>query len=268
MLSSKGPVWGLVLAAGSGTRFGSEKQFVTIAGHRPVDLAVATVLSTCDEVVLVLPEGRAWDGAPVSAVITGGPNRPASVRRGLAAIPPEVVDAEAIVVVHQAANPLATTSSVEVLLAEVRGGAPAAVPGLRPADVVRRRSTGPGETTLAGELLGRDELVLVQTPAAFRLDVLRAAHARPTPDAQEDTALVTGAGHAVHVVDGDPRNVHVAEPADLELVEALLLARSLDSPVDRSPAPSAGDRGVPAPRTLPGEVRIKPRRDGDAFDDD
>jgi 2-C-methyl-D-erythritol 4-phosphate cytidylyltransferase len=207
--------WAMVLAAGGGTRFGAEKQFVRAAGHRLVDLAVDAVAAVCDHVVVVLPPGRAWDGRPVHATVAGGSDRPSSVQRGLAAIP----DTEGTVIVHQAANPLAGGALLRTLLAAIDAGAAAAVPGLRPADLVRRTTDG-----RLGEVVGRDDLVLVQTPAAFRLPVLRAAHQQQL-EALEDTALVSALGHDVVVVPGDPRNVHVASPEDLELVAALLAHR-------------------------------------------
>jgi 2-C-methyl-D-erythritol 4-phosphate cytidylyltransferase len=210
----------VVLAAGAGTRFGAEKQFRTVAGHRLVDLAVATAVEVCDRVVLVLPAHRRWDGPDVWSVVEGGVDRPASVRRGLAAIP----DERGIVLVHQAANPLASVAMCHELVTTVRSGAPAVVPGLRPSDVVRRAEGG-----RAGALVGRDELVLVQTPAAFDLQVLRQAHTSTLP-AVEDTALVSAIGHPVHLIPGDPSNVHVATAGDLELVRALLLARWVGSP--------------------------------------
>jgi len=207
--------WAIVLAAGDGARFGTQKQFVRAAGHRLVDLALDAAAQACGRVVIVLPPGRAWDGRPVHAVVEGGADRPSSVRRGLEAIP----DTDGIVIVHQAANPLAEVALLQSLLDAVAGGAAAAVPGLRPADLIRRTADG-----LLGEIVGRDELVLVQTPAAFRLPVLRVAHQQQI-DALEDTALVSALGHDIVVVPGDPRNVHVTSMADLELVAALLAQR-------------------------------------------
>jgi 2-C-methyl-D-erythritol 4-phosphate cytidylyltransferase len=204
--------WAIVLAAGQGTRFGAEKQFVEVGGQRLVDLAVAAASAAGTRVVLALPPGRAWDGAPVDAVVEGGADRGASVRNGLAAIP----DQDGVVVVHQAANPLATPTLIRRLLDELSAGAHAVAPGLPPADLVRR-----AESDRLGPVVGRDDLVLVQTPAAFRLPVLRAAHASSAAGV-EDTALVTAIGVEVRLVPGDPRNVHVASPADLDLVTALL----------------------------------------------
>lgn len=210
-----GPVWSIVLAAGSGARFGDRKQFATAGGSRLVDLAVDVARNVCDHVVVVLPRGEPWTGPWVDKIARGGRDRGASVRSGLAAISASA----GTVVVHQAANPLASPELFEALLSAIACGAPAAFPGLRPVDLVRV-ATGP----LAGPAIGRDELVLVQAPAAFRLDVLRNAHSRET-HAVEDTSIVSAAGYDVHVVPGDPRNIHVATPEDLEIVAALLRSR-------------------------------------------
>jgi 2-C-methyl-D-erythritol 4-phosphate cytidylyltransferase len=204
--------WAIVLAAGAGVRFGAQKQFAQVGGGRLVDLAVAAAAEACGRVVLVVPPGTDWDGQEVECVVGGGADRSGSVRNALAAIP----DACGTVVVHQAANPLASPELFQRLHAAIAVGAPAAFPGLRPADLVRRVD---GQS--ASEVVGRDNLVLVQTPAAFRLAVLREAHAAGLP-ALEDTALVSACGYDVRVIPGDPRNIHVATPADLELVRALV----------------------------------------------
>ena len=94
----------IVVAAGSGTRFGTAKQFAIAGDARLVDIAVMTAEHACDEVVVVLPDGIDWDGPPVSAAVGGGATRSDSVRAGLAAVDPTTE----IVVVHDAARPLAS----------------------------------------------------------------------------------------------------------------------------------------------------------------
>lgn len=208
-------MWGVVLAAGGGSRFGGGKQFARAGGERLVDLAVHVTAEACDEVLLVLPDGSPWDGQPVSAVVAGGSSRTESVRNALAVVP----HTAEIVVIHQAAHPLATCALFDAVLAEVRAGAAACVPGLRPHDPVRRVTDG-----VAGEDVGREGLVLLQTPGAFRAQVLRAAHAAGT-DAIEDTALVTALGVPVSIVPGEPWNIHVTAPAELAMADCLLRCR-------------------------------------------
>ena len=208
--------WGIVVAGGSGTRFGVPKQFETVGGARLVDRAVDAVVGACDDVVLVLPAGVAWDGVPVAATVPGGSTRSASVRAGLDAVP----SASAVVVVHDAARPLAPPALFDAVIGAVRAGADAAVPGLPIPDTVKRV-----EGAHVVETISRDALVAVQTPQAFRADALRAAHAADE-EATDDAALVEAAGGRVVVVPGDPRNLKVTTPADLVVAAALLVAAS------------------------------------------
>jgi 2-C-methyl-D-erythritol 4-phosphate cytidylyltransferase len=204
----------IVVAAGCGTRFGAPKQFLVAAGARLVDRAVTAAASVCDEVVVVLPPDRTWDGPPVAAAVAGGATRSDSVRAGL-----DVLDARTeIVVVHDAARPLADAGLFELVVDAVRAGADAVVPALPVADTVKRIADDRVVDTL-----DRAGLVTVQTPQAFRIERLRAAHAGGA-QATDDAALVEAGGGRVVVVAGDPRNIKVTTVGDLAIVEALLLA--------------------------------------------
>ena len=207
-------VWGIVVAGGSGSRFGGAKQFETLGVTRVIDRAVAVTESACDAVVVVVPPGQPWDGEPVAAVADGGARRSESVRAGLRAVPS---DAE-IVVVHDAARPLARAGLFTAVIAAVRDGADAAVPVVPVADTLKRVD---GSRVVA--TVERDGLVTVQTPQAFRADALRAAHAHGG-DATDDAALVETGGGTVVVVPGDPGNLKVTTPADLAVAAALLAA--------------------------------------------
>ena len=217
----------IVVAAGQGSRFGAPKQFLAVGDQRLVDRAVAVAGAACDEVVVVLPEGRVWDDAPVAAAVAGGRNRSESVRAGLAAVAP---DAE-IAVVHDAARPLATPELFELVIDAVRAGADAAVPALPIADTLKRVD---GDQVIG--TVERDGLVAVQTPQAFLVAALRAAHGDDA-DATDDAALVEAAGGTVVVVAGDPRNLKVTNVADVAVVEALLAALPGSSTVPGRGAP-------------------------------
>jgi 2-C-methyl-D-erythritol 4-phosphate cytidylyltransferase len=202
----------IVVAAGRGERFGAPKQFLVAGAARLVDYAVAAAGASCDEVVVVLPPDREWDGAPVSASVVGGASRSDSVRAGLAAVDP---GAE-IIVVHDAARALATSELFELVIDTVRSGADGAVPALPIVDTIKRVD---GARVI--DTIDRDGLVAVQTPQAFSAERLRAAHA-DRGDATDDAGLIEAAGGTVVVVAGDPRNVKVTTVADLTIVEALL----------------------------------------------
>ncbi len=206
------PTWAIVVAAGSGARFGAAKQFTRLGGVSVLDRAVGVACSACDGVVVVLPNGSDWIAPAGVRVATGGATRSASVRSGLQRVPG---DAE-IVVVHDAARPLATAALFARVVAAVRGGADAAVPGLPVTDTVKRVHD---ERVI--ETVPRDDLVVVQTPQAFRRAALEQAHSGAAVGT-DDAALVEAAGGTVVVVEGEPRNLKVTVAADIELAHALI----------------------------------------------
>jgi 2-C-methyl-D-erythritol 4-phosphate cytidylyltransferase len=217
-----GEVWAIVVAGGSGRRFGDAvpKQFLDLGGRRLIDWAVAAADAACDGVVAVVPAAH-LDATSVlgAAAVAGGATRSASVRAGLAAVP-EVAE---IVVVHDAARPLAGPELFERVAAAVRAGADGAVPGLPVPDTVKRVDARGGEAIVV-ETLDRSALRAIQTPQAFAAAVLRRAHAGGG-EATDDAALVEALGATVVVVDGDPANLKITGPDDLARAEALLARR-------------------------------------------
>lgn len=208
-----GPVWAVVVAGGSGTRFGGAKQYVELVGRPVLDWSVASAATVADGVVVVVPADhldRSVGGA--DHVVAGGATRAASVRSGLAAVPD---DAE-VVVVHDAARPAATSSLFERVVGAVRSGADGVVPVVAVADSLR---------SLDGGVVDRSRVVAVQTPQAFRADRLRAAHAGE-PDASDDATLVERAGGSIELVEGEMTNVKLTHPHDRVLLEHALHARS------------------------------------------
>jgi 2-C-methyl-D-erythritol 4-phosphate cytidylyltransferase len=210
-----GRVWGVVVAGGTGSRFGEAKQFVSLAGRPVAERSVAACRSVCDRVVLVVPSGTTDDAHGADIVVEGGASRAASVRAGLAALPD---DAE-IVVVHDAARPLARPELFASVVAALSNDVAGAVPGIAVSDTVKRVRRDGSDTTVV-ETLDRSELVAVQTPQAFRLDALRRAHSGD-PDATDDAALVEAIGLRVAVVPGDLDNLKLTTPADLVRAESM-----------------------------------------------
>ncbi len=207
-----GDVWAIVVAAGSGRRFGGAKQYEPLAGRRVLDWSLDAVATVADGVVLVVAPGCVDDAEPAAgAVVAGADTRSGSVRAGLAEVP----DGAEVVVVHDGARPLADASLFAAVVDAVRAGADAAVPGVPIVDTLRARSGG---------VVDRDGLVAVQTPQAFRAAALRAAHAG-TAEATDDASLVEASGGKVVVVNGSPTNVKITRPHDLVVAEALLRAR-------------------------------------------
>jgi 2-C-methyl-D-erythritol 4-phosphate cytidylyltransferase len=204
--------WAIVVAAGGGSRFGAAKQFSSLGGETVLDRSVGVARSACDGVIVVLPADAAWDAPAGVERAAGGATRSDSVRAGLALVP---ADAD-VVVVHDAARPLASARLFERVVRAVAGGADGAVPALPIADTVKRVD---GDRVV--ETVARDALVGVQTPQAFRAEVLRAVHRVGGVDT-DDAALVEAAGGSVVIVEGERRNLKLTLADDLALAEALL----------------------------------------------
>jgi 2-C-methyl-D-erythritol 4-phosphate cytidylyltransferase len=203
----------VVVAAGRGTRFGGAKQFALLDGETVAARSVAQARLVADLVVLVVPEGYEGDGEGADVVVTGGASRAASVRSGLA----HCGDA-AIVIVHDAARPLASADLFQAVVSAIEEGADAAIPGLTLTDTVKR-VTSKDDVTVVVETLAREELVAVQTPQAFRREVLERAHAHGD-DATDDAGLVEALGALVVVIPGETTNVKITHLGDLEVLGA------------------------------------------------
>lgn len=202
----------IVVAGGGGTRFGGAKQFAALGASTVLDRSVQTAMSITPHVVAVVPADADWTPPAGCLRVDGGATRSASTRCGLAA----VTSRPAIVVVHDGARPLCTLDVYNAVIAAVRAGADAAVPALAVSDTVKRVD---GDRVVA--TVPRDNLVTVQTPQAFRADVLRRAHAA-ADDATDDAGSVERDGGIVKVVAGDPRNLKITVPDDLAIAAALL----------------------------------------------
>jgi len=217
-------VWAIVVAGGSGDRFGRPKQFLDLGGSTVVARSIAAARSVAAGVVVVVPAGQSPGQSPAADApdpdfgadirVDGGPSRAASVRAGLAAVP----DDATVVVIHDAARPLAAPALFQAVVAAVTGrsGAEGCIPVLPVTDTLKRVV---GTEVLA--TVDRSDLVAAQTPQAFRAAVLRQAH-REGADATDDAALLESMGATVRTVPGDPRNLKLTVPQDLVLAEILV----------------------------------------------
>lgn len=219
----------LVVAAGSGTRFGGPvpKPLVELDGRPVVAVAVASLADggCTAATVLVSPGMRemfagALADAPIPVeLVEGGRTRQESVCRGLEALaaeprPPEVV------LIHDAVRPLVPAELTGRVVAAVRAGAVAVTPALPVVDSLRRVRTDGGNA-----IVDRASLRRVQTPQGFDFPTVLAAHrlaARGGSEATDDVSVCEAAGHPVTLVEGAASAVKITHPADLELVRALL----------------------------------------------
>jgi 2-C-methyl-D-erythritol 4-phosphate cytidylyltransferase/2-C-methyl-D-erythritol 2,4-cyclodiphosphate synthase len=225
----------IIAAGGRGSRFGGAqpKQFETLAGIPILEWSLGTFLR-CDlisKIVVSLPAELEADPPQYLRfrqkqiqVVKGGARRQDSVANafGLAAVEAEVI------VIHDAARPLVSQSVIErtVEAAAAHGAAIAALPAR---DTVKRSDA----SRIVRGTLPRDEIFLAQTPQAFRVDVLREALAiaSTATDATDEAMLAEAAGHHVHLVEGDPRNLKITTPEDLEMAQRLIGSKTAAAPM-------------------------------------
>ena len=196
-------VWTIVVAAGSGLRFGSAKQFETIGGKKIVDWAVDEASKHSAGVVVVVPVGQVSGAGQVE----GGSTRSESVRRGLAAVP----DTATVICVHDAARPFASPTVFQRVISAVVDGADAAVPGVAVVDTIKQVN----ESNVVVATPRRETLRAVQTPQAFRAESLRRAHAAGG-EGTDDATLIEKMNGEVVVVEGEIVNRKITTREDLE----------------------------------------------------
>jgi len=220
--------YAIVVAGGSGLRMGTDrpKQFLLLRGE-PVLLHTlrrfAEPALGVARLVVVLPFDQLDYWRQLAAeqaisiphqLVAGGATRWASVKAGLAALPPDA-PVGALVAVHDGVRPLITPAVIEAAYqaAAIHGAAAVAV---APKDSVRMLGAA------GSSPLDRRRLRLMQTPQTFDLALLRRAYRLPELPAFTDDASVVDDLHPVQLVEGDYRNLKITTPEDLLLAEALL----------------------------------------------
>jgi len=213
----------LVVAAGRGTRAGGglPKQYRPLRGEPVLRhtlralLADANVnalrvvvhrddLALYQEVVTPLCDPR------LRPPVTGANSRSASVANGLAACDGDVV------LIHDGARPLLPADALARLIAQMKTAKAAFL--AVPVNDALWHSDGMQVTTAEP----RDGLWRAQTPQAFRLDVIRAAHETCTEPMADDVAVARAAGVDVAIVTGDENNLKITRAKDFALAEKLM----------------------------------------------
>lgn len=215
----------LIVAAGRGLRAGSgePKQYRRLGGRPVLAQALAPFLAelAIARIAVVIGEGdeeryaqavEGLDAARLTHPVIGGATRQISVRLGLQALSRDGF--EGTVLVHDAARPFVSAALIRDALAALAGEDVAAIPALAVTDTIKRLD----DSGRIAETPPRDRLVSVQTPQAFRLAPLLAAHEAAAGQGlhgfTDDAALMEWAGHPVTTFAGDPANIKLTHPQD------------------------------------------------------
>lgn len=225
-------VWGVILAAGSGTRMaeaagGVRKQYLEYKGA-PLFWHSARTFSRVAGVkglVFVFPEEdadfmakrvrnffRAEDLGVKWTVCAGGARRQDSVFNGLKELPRDCRG----VLVHDSARPFVSATIITGLINALNDGARGVIPAVKVTDTIKKVD---GDTVT--ETLKRPELRGVQTPQAFETGLLMEAHERAAAEGWEvtDDASMVERIAEVQVIPGEQRNVKITNPEDLKRLE-------------------------------------------------
>lgn len=211
------------MAGGRGERMGGDtpKQFLALLGKPVLVHTVQRFQRALPDarIVVAVPPGypKTWrtvaraHGLRADAC-EGGESRFASVRNALHALGPCEY-----VMVHDGVRPLVSEALINRMLgAATHSGA--AIPVTKPVDSYRVAGDDG-----ASEPIDRRTLRAVQTPQVFRYDILTAAYARPfDPSFTDDASVIESAGFGIDLEEGDPMNIKITTPVDLELVQFLM----------------------------------------------
>ena len=254
------PLAGVLVAAGEGRRMGGDKLWLESFGRTVWRWSLDTMLAVpgMAQVVVVAPADQLhrFEGAlPLAGsercrLVAGGAARADSVRAGLEALTDAGVDRSTVVLVHDAARPAATVTLM-TRVAEAAGDGQGAIPVVPIRDALKR--VRDGQVT---EAVDRADLAAAQTPQAASLGILaaalEAARSRGWQPPDEASALAA-VGVPIRAVPGDPANAKLTEPADADVVWAVLRDRQVPISAPTMPADSArAGIGVDAHRWEPG----------------
>ena len=189
------------------------------------------------EVVVVLPGADVesppeWLLALGVAIVAGGRTRTESVRNGLAGL----AEATEQVLIHDAARPFVSAELIDRVSASA--DAAAVIPAIRATDTLKQVA----EDGRVLSTIDRTTVWMAQTPQRFPFEALRAAHgeaARHGWDATDDAVLFERIGAAVRVVEGDPENMKITRPFDLDVARLIAARRRESERVYRS-SPHSG----------------------------
>lgn len=224
-MSAATSCWGVLPAAGTGSRMGSElpKQYMEIAGVTLLEHSLRALLASdrVAGVVVVLhaQDERAGDikllQDPRVSCTVGGAERSDSVLAGLAALQDKAGDGD-WVLVHDAARPCLQLADLERLMDALWHSS---VGGILAEAIVDTVKLADSEGSVA-RTLDRSLLWRAQTPQMFRLAALQRALVQAKQQAlpiTDESSAMELAGQVVQLVPGSSRNLKVTVPSDLEL---------------------------------------------------
>jgi len=220
--------FGLVPAAGSGSRFGiaGPKQYSLLAGKTMLAYSIERLLAAREvEVVFVVLapgdtefRGHDWSafGERLAPLYCGGASRRESVLNGLVACA-SAVDPNDWMLVHDAARPCLGMPELRRLIDGAGGDDVGGILAVPVSDTLKRAD----EEGRILETEPRDGLWQAQTPQMFRHGLLLRA-LREGTHVTDEAAAVEALGYKPKLVEGSTQNLKVTFASDLHIAERIL----------------------------------------------
>lgn len=215
----------ILLAAGSGKRFGEKKQFVKLKGEPLFQYSINTVnkIDLITDLILVLPE-EDMDRIKVFSFknvvkVAGGKERQESVFNALK----KIEDAD-IVVIHDTARPFATEKMFLDSIKNVKNGWDGSITALRARDTIKEVK---GNKVI--KTLNRENLYIIQTPQTFIFSKLFDTHKKAKEKdiwGTDDSYLMEMEGYRITVNEGSTLNFKITTKEDILLANCLLRSKS------------------------------------------
>ncbi len=218
----------VIVAGGSGTRFGGDKLMADLEGlpvlartmlvfERAEAVRAIVVAARADMTDAVAALGQEYGVRKLTAVVPGGETRARSCLAGVLAVPPEAE----LIAIHDGARPLVTERIItDALWTAYRHTA--ALPAVPVRDTVKVADKG-----MVAGTPDRSHLFAAQTPQCFQADLIRAAlldAAENAPEVTDDCLAVERIGGRIALSEGSEENIKITTPLDLRLA-ALILER-------------------------------------------
>ena len=217
----------IILAAGSGSRFGEEKQFKLLKGVQLYRYSFNKFLycNTVDEVVLAVPKNRLADvkreigsikASKNISVVSGGSSRQESVKNSVLA----TSEHSHLVCIHDGARPFISEKLIKesINACSNNDGTIVAIPNY---DTIKTCVKGYVEKTI-----DRNDVWMAQTPQVFwKTKLLKAIEfsEKNSVKMTDESSMMEYLGFQISVVKGNANNFKITSPEDWERAASLVI---------------------------------------------
>lgn len=220
----------VIVAAGNSTRMniGKSKQYILINNIPVLTRSIQAFenISLVDEIIVVVNQSdidyckekiiKPYNFLKVKSIVAGGNNRQQSVFNGIKTTHPS----SDIIVIHDGARPFVTTKTIEQTIDSAKKNASAAC-AVKVKDTIKISDS----ESFVEKTIPREFLWSIQTPQAFKKDIIIKAHQKATSDqfiGTDDTVLVERLGIKTKIVEGEYFNIKITTKEDLTFADAIL----------------------------------------------